>query len=83
MCDCDPYCVILQGVLQWHLNEAGVEVTIRRVDCYLWAVQVTVSGAMPRQLSKEMAETVIDDLSERALIRGLITSQIKVGLVGI
>ena len=79
----DPYCLILQSALQWDLNEAGVEMTIRHVDSYLWAVHVTVSEAMPRPLSIETAETVIDHLSERALIRGLITSQRNVGLVGI
>ena len=74
----DPYCLILQSVLQWDLNEAGVEVTIRRVDSYLWAVHVTVSWALPRPLFKETGETVIDHLNE-----GLITSHRKVGLVGI
>ena len=59
--------------------------TIRYVDSYLWAVPVTVSRAMPRPLSKETAETVIDYLSERAFIRGLISSQRKAfsELVGI
>ena len=57
--------------------------TIRRVDSYLWAVHATVSWAMPHPLSKERAETVIDHLSERILIRGLITSERKVGLAGI
>ena len=57
--------------------------TIRHVDSYLWAVHITVSWAMPCPPSKETAETVIEHLSKRALIRGVITSQRKVGLVGI
>ena len=62
--------MILQSVLQWDLKEAGVEVNIRCVDSYLWAVHVAVSWAMPRPLYKERAETVIDHLSEKALITG-------------
>ena len=72
-----------KNVLQWELKVTGIEVTTRHCsDNCTRTASITHSWAMSRLISKETAETVINEFSVRTL-KAMIITRRQIGPVRI